>query len=181
MSHRISRTTNFVLQDVKKLESVSAPLAFNTLHEEGRDIYKKLIETLYNLGGGAGLAAPQIGIFKRMFIWTHNRDLDSIQVAINPRLTYKAPHTIPSTEGCFSIPDTLYEVKRSPEVTLCFYTLESKEISRTFFGFEAIIIQHEMDHLDGRLICHIGREIKTNLQETKTETDSQTMNNCHAE
>lgn len=142
--------------DLKFLRKASEEIPLNELGRKAQEIYTQLRNAYINLGGGAGLAAPQIGIYKRVFIWSPDRKLESLKVAINPIVYYKTSNIIPSTEGCYSIPQKLYEVDRLQEIYMEYYDENFKFKSKTFFDFEAIVIQHEYDHLNGCLICDKG-------------------------
>ncbi len=95
---------------------------------------------------GAGLAAPQVGISKRFFI-THWGE-----VFVNPRASFETSlsNSVYSTEGCLSIPGKQFRIVRSNLLWV-----DGKE----YRGEQAFVIQHEMDHLNGVLICDKGQEI----------------------
>ncbi len=106
---------------------------------------------------GVGLAAPQVGKSLRIFL-TKPYPKSKIGVFINPELkdqseelTSGVPERDNKLEGCLSIPKIWGVVKRHEKVTLKYQTPDDKTHLKRFFGFMATIIQHEMDHLDGRL------------------------------
>ena len=106
---------------------------------------------------GVGLAAPQIGANLQIFI-SRPTEKSKIGVFINPKivsegktLKKKNKNALKKLEGCLSLPNVWGEVKRSSEVTLEYLDKNGKKHLKTFTGFMAIIIQHEMDHLDGIL------------------------------
>lgn len=106
---------------------------------------------------GVGLAAPQIGISLRIFLLRPDED-DPIRVFINPTLIQKSrqlvkgiPGSKNRLEGCLSIPKVWGIVKRHESVTIKYLNETAAYETEEFTGFEAIIIQHEMDHLDGIL------------------------------
>jgi peptide deformylase len=137
---------------VEKLILVSEEIPYEKIETEGRDVYDQLVHAYISLGGGAGLAAPQIGINKRVFIWSSNRKLEKIKVAINPTLKNESNKIKKSIEGCYSMPGVLYEINRFEEINLTYYDLNKDIQNHLFCGFEAIVIQHELDHLNGVLI-----------------------------
>lgn len=138
------------------LREISEEIPLDELRIKAQEVYAQLKNTYISLGGGAGLAAPQIGIYKRVFIWSPDRKLESLKIAINPVVYYKTSNIIPSTEGCYSIPQKLYEVDRLQELHMEYYDENLNFKAENFFDFEAIIIQHEYDHLNGCLICDKG-------------------------
>ena len=92
---------------------------------------------------GIGLAAPQVGLPHRFFITAWH------EVFVNPKIVKTSPIQIPVREGCLSLPGKTYKVWRHEWITL--------DSGETFDGEKAIVIQHELGHLDGKLISEIGR------------------------
>jgi len=129
---------------------------------------------------GVGLAAPQIGISLRIFLM-RPEETDPIRVFINPRYMFKSKrivHGIPGSEnrleGCLSIPHVWGNVKRHQSITLSFMNENDRPQEEKFSGFEAVIIQHEMDHLDGilfprRVIEQKGRLYKPGVDDEGKE------------
>lgn len=104
---------------------------------------------------GVGLAAPQIGYSLSIFA-VKPTDKDKITFYVNPKIiscsteVEKLQKNTP-LEGCLSIPNTWGVVKRKKWVRLAFQDTKGNRKQKTFFGFEAVIVQHEMDHLKGIL------------------------------
>lgn len=125
-------------------------------------IFSSLKNTLIFLGGGAGLAAPQIGIHKAAFIWSKDRKVENIQLALNPLLI---PDTgsgmIQSLEGCFSVPNKFFYIDRYKKISFNYFDISGKKISMVAEGLEAIILQHEYDHLNKNLIIDKGTLFKS--------------------
>lgn len=98
--------------------------------------------------GGYGLAAPQVGDTRRLFVTC----LDAQQkVYINPEIQSYSEETQLMNEGCLSIPGFRKSIRRPSSVTIKYKDLQSKEICVTLSGLEAIVVQHEFDHLNGVL------------------------------
>jgi peptide deformylase len=104
---------------------------------------------------GVGLAACQVGKLIRMFAMV---DGSNIKVVVNPKLikvenvkTKLKKKGSPILEGCLSIPNYYGRVKRPQKVTMSYQTLNGKRITEVFTGFPAQIVQHELDHLEGKL------------------------------
>lgn len=112
-----------------------------------------MFETMYD-APGIGLAAPQIGVMKRVVVIDladpENPDTGKI-VMVNPEIVAMSEETEISEEGCLSIPEFYYEVERPAEVTVRFLTAEGEEVTRHATGRLAVCMQHEIDHLDGVL------------------------------
>ena len=102
---------------------------------------------------GVGLAANQVDLPYRLFVMNPSGDAakrDEELVIINPVLS-NPKGTAEAEEGCLSIPGVYADVKRADRITLHAYDLAGNEIERELEGFLARIVQHETDHLDGRL------------------------------
>lgn len=104
---------------------------------------------------GLGLAGPQIGYMRRAFII---RDLSGPPIIyLNPEIIEVSPHLIDSEEACLSDPGNLYTVPRHEWVTIRHAT--GSHIGKRFEGLDAIIVQHEIDHLNGINIRDKGKKI----------------------
>lgn len=123
----------------------------------------------YNLRAGVGIAAPQLDVSKRMFaVHIPASDEDDFSlVLINPRiLSHSAKKTVlEDGEGCLSV-DDVYEgyVPRYKRITVEYYDLDGNKLKERFNKFPAIVIQHELDHLNGILFYdHINDETPFSL------------------
>jgi peptide deformylase len=117
---------------------------------------------------GVGLAAPQVGVNKRLMVYNEAGDrskwLNEV-VMVNPVITEFSEATDVETEGCLSFPDMNGEVQRSKWIKVEAINLKGKKMKKKFKGWEARIFQHEYDHLDG--IVYIDRL----LPESKTAVE----------
>lgn len=104
------------------------------------------------LKGGAGLAAPQIGILLPIFIYTPNRSAESLVDVINPSFEPMSPFTLESHESCFSVPLQIAKLKRWKQIKCRYQNLQGQWKEVVLQDFAAKVFQHEMDHLKGRLI-----------------------------
>ncbi|MBV9079965.1 MAG: peptide deformylase [Elusimicrobia bacterium] len=120
---------------------------------------------------GVGIAAPQIGITLRVSVidvgrTLKKRSIDSTYhgslIVVNPRLV-KAGGTQTPREGCLSVPDLLANVRRHEEVEVAFVDEEGRHRTVAARGFEALALQHELDHLDGLLFLDRVSNLKTDL------------------
>ena len=108
----------------------------------------------------AGLAAPQIGISRRIIAFrTRNFDdkdpadrKEDYEILVNPRITQARGEPVVLDEGCLSCPEIRVEIGRFPEIKVRALDAEGRKISKRYLDFPARIVQHEMDHLDGKLI-----------------------------
>ena len=134
----------------KRLYEVSAPVAAIT--DDVRRLVEDMYETMYD-APGIGLAAIQVGVPLRVVVTDCSPRDDEAQplTLINPEIVELSGEPVPYEEGCLSIPDYYDEVKRPPLARVRFQDLdgETREIEAT--GLLSTCIQHEVDHLDGKL------------------------------
>lgn len=121
------------------------------------DIVQDMYDTMNSLQG-VGLAAPQIGIFKRIVIFcveesTRYPDAEIVPetVLINPQIEIIDPKQDGAWEGCLSIPGMRGFVERPTRVRYSGFDMAGNSIDREVSGFHARVVQHECDHLDGIL------------------------------
>ncbi len=114
-----------------------------------RQLASDMIDTMYE-APGVGLAAPQVGVQRRLFVYDLG-DGRGARVVVNPVLS-EARGEWTYQEGCLSIPGLSWPVVRPKEVHLEGWDLEGNEISIDADEFEARVFQHEVDHLDGVLL-----------------------------
>ncbi len=127
------------------------------LSGEHWELAKLTIEKLHSirnnvLKGGAGLAAPQIGILLPIFIYTPDRRTESLIDAINPSYEPMGTDTVDGYEACFSEPLRCAKLKRWKQIKCRYQNLQEKWIEVLLQDFAAKVFQHEMDHLEGKLI-----------------------------
>lgn len=98
------------------------------------------------LNNGIGLAAPQIGVSKRVFVMeVHGRE----RVCFNPEITFRSDVLTEFAEGCLSFPGEQCIIKRPDTISVRYQTHEGEWIEDDMVGLEARCFQHELDHLDG--------------------------------
>ncbi len=120
------------------------------------DSIQKLIEdmaeTMYD-APGVGLAAVQVGVNKRILVFDHapEEEKGNYEVLINPEIVSSEGEFISEDEGCLSVPDFRATVKRASSVIVKALDREGKELTIEAEGFLAVVLQHEIDHLDGVL------------------------------
>jgi peptide deformylase len=127
---------------------------------EIRLICEKMVEVMIR-SHGAGLAAPQIGISKRIIAL----DADgAFHVLINPELVEVSGETEPVTEGCLSVPGVDAPVERAKRAVIEGTTLDGRTVRIEGEGLLARAMQHEMDHLNGKLFLdHLGTARRQSL------------------
>jgi len=113
-----------------------------------------MAETMYD-APGVGLAAPQIGVNKQVIVYDVG---EGLQVILNPEIINRGPEE-ESAEGCLSVPGHERIVKRAGWIRVRGLDRRGEKIEKEFTGFPARVLQHEIDHLQGRLIVDRGRPV----------------------
>ena len=131
------------------LRSVSNDVVF-PLDDRTSRLIKWMTRAMYQ-HQGIGLAAIQVGYQLRMFVMDCTRSQENPKVFINPKIIEKSIETLRDTEGCLSAPGKTGDVSRHIRIILKYQDQDGKEERKTFYNLEARCIQHEMDHLDGKL------------------------------
>lgn len=144
-------------------------------NEELQNLIDDMWETMYH-ASGVGLAAPQVGLSRRIFI------VDTIQVMeederekglkkvfINPVKIEETGDEFPYEEGCLSIPDIRADVNRHKKIKLTYLDSDFKEHTEEFNGTNARVIQHEYDHLEGILFVEKINPLKRNMLRRKLD------------
>ncbi len=123
------------------------------IDDDFKDFLKDLTETMYEKDG-VGLAAPQIGVLKRVVVIDvsdhQNGEKRAPQYFLNPEIIEREDFEV-NEEGCLSVPDIHEDVKRATYVKVRFYDENLDFFELEAEGLLAIAIQHEVDHLDGKL------------------------------
>lgn len=143
--------------------------------EQLLNLIEDLWDTLYH-SPGVGLAAPQIGVSKQVSVIDTKRSFNKRNreaasrhqiVLINPVITSTEGLQVPR-EGCLSVPDWLANVRRFERVVVRNRTPEGGQDQLEGKGFEALALQHEVDHLQGKLFMDRVVDLKTDLFRRKT-------------
>lgn len=108
-----------------------------------------MFETMYE-GYGIGLAAPQVNVQQRIIVVDISDDKSEPHCFINPEIKYREGTEV-SKEGCLSVPGIYEAVKRAERIQLQAYDRHGKPIFLETEGLLAVCIQHEIDHLEGKL------------------------------
>ncbi len=129
--------------------------------EKLEKIVADMFDTLYASGNGIGLAAPQIGISKRIVVIDLKEEGKQNQIVlINPKIISTSDENSINQEGCLSIPGYYADVERSNEVRVEWSDVNGKKIKKKCSGLLSICIQHEIDHLDGILFIDYLSNLK---------------------
>jgi len=134
------------------------------MSEEVRRLIGNMAKLMYR-NKGVGLAAPQVGVLKRVIVADVGEGLVSL---VNPKILWRQGKDIMS-EGCLSIPGITLEIERSKEVIVEGLNREGEKIQFGAVGVLARVLQHEIDHLDGILI--VDRVAKKKIKSIKKQLD----------
>ncbi len=152
------RDGEMIEEEAKLLRKRAAdlPVPFNAAAK--KDI-QTLVEAFLKRNDALGLAAPQIGISKRIIAFKVKdfdkkgvSGKDDYEVLINARITQLRGDAEVMSEGCLSCPDISVEVTRATEIKVKAVDINGNKVNKRYTGFLARIVQHEIDHLDGRLV-----------------------------
>lgn len=134
---------------------------------EFQSFIKDLVETMRH-NDGAGIAAPQVGVLKRVFTMEMknnarypDKETFPLHVVINPEIEYLTEETTDSWEGCLSIPNIRGRLRRYTNILLKGYSPKGENIKIRLQGFAAVVAQHELDHLNGILLIDRMDSMKT--------------------
>ena len=143
-------------QKAKKLKSVRA---------EDINTANLMMETMIK-APGVGLAANQVGVLKQI-VTINFEDKENNRKAnyilFNPKIIQYSQETVVMEEGCLSLPEQYADIERSKEIVLEYIDENEKTIKRQIDGYEARILQHEIDHLSGKLFVDYLSSLKRNI------------------
>jgi peptide deformylase len=147
-----------------RLHTVAKPV--REVDDRVRALVKDMLETMYE-ANGIGLAATQVDVHERLVVIDISEERDRPLVLINPEIVWASDEMQVNDEGCLSVPGIYDGVERSSRVKVS--ALDEKGESRTFDaeGILAVCIQHEMDHLLGKVFVEYLSPLKRNRIKTK--------------
>lgn len=151
-----------------RLRKACEPIA--SISTEMGKLAEDMLETMYD-APGVGLAAPQIGITKQLIVLDCEKAPHAPRplVMFNPEITWSSEDLSIYEEGCLSIPDQYAEVERPAEVRARWIGLDGKVQEEQFSGLWATCVQHEIDHLNGKLFIDFLGPLKRQMITRKME------------
>ncbi len=151
-----------------RLKKVAAPVP--DLSDDLRRLAEDMLETMYD-APGIGLAAPQVGVLERLIVADAVKDPDAEpqpMVMFNPEIVLSSDETNVYEEGCLSIPDQYAEVTRPAEVRVRWIDMTGEPREAEFDGLWATVLQHEIDHLNGKLFIDYLSPMKRQMMTRKS-------------
>ena len=147
-----------------RLHKVAKPVA--VFDERLKRLAADMAETMYD-APGVGLAATQVDVHEQLIVIDVSETHDQLQVFINPEIVWASEEKQVYDEGCLSVPGIYDGVERPARVKVRAYDLEGKQFEVDAEGLLAVCIQHEMDHLKGKVFVEYLSPLKRNRIKTK--------------
>ena len=139
-----------------RLRTKASPVEI--VDDDVRELIADMFETMY-AAPGIGLAATQVDVHQRLLVTDVSTDNDVPLALINPVIIEK-DGVIATNEGCLSVPGFYEEVERAEQIKVRFLNQDGVEVELQAEGLQAVCIQHEIDHLDGKLFVDYISESK---------------------
>lgn len=146
-----------------RLKKVAEPV--DEITDALRTLADDMLETMYH-APGIGLAAPQIGVLSRILVMDCVKDENADPrpiVLVNPEILWASDEMGTYEEGCLSIPDQYGDVDRPAVVKVAWTDLDGAAQEETFDGLWATCVQHEIDHLDGKLFIDYLKPLRRQM------------------
>jgi len=147
-----------------RLHKVAKPVA--VFDERLKKLAADMAETMYD-APGVGLAATQVDVHEQLIVIDVSETHDQLQVFINPEIVWASEERQVYDEGCLSVPGIYDGVERPARVKVRAYDLDGKQFEVDADGLLAVCIQHEMDHLKGKVFVEYLSPLKRNRIKTK--------------
>ncbi|MCY3941758.1 MAG: peptide deformylase [Gammaproteobacteria bacterium] len=154
----------------RRLRRKARPVAVAS--ERLRRLADDMLETMY-ASGGVGLAAIQVNVAERVLVMDVSEERDTPRCYVNPEIVSSEGDVV-SEEGCLSVPEFTAEVPRAERVKVRAYTPEMEPVDEELEGLASICIQHEIDHLDGKLFIDYLSPLKRRMLRKRLEKAERT-------
>jgi len=147
-----------------RLNTVAKPVA--AVDARIHTLVADMLDTMY-AAEGIGLAASQINVHERVVVIDVSEGRDQPLVLINPEIVWSSPETVINDEGCLSVPGIYDGVERATAVKVQAMDLDGQQQTHSAEGLLAVCVQHEMDHLMGKVFVEYLSPLKRNRIKTK--------------
>ena len=156
-----------------RLHTVAKPVS--EVNDQIRQFAADMIETMYD-AKGVGLAATQVDFHQRLVVMDTSEDRDTPMVLINPELLWMSDERLKGEEGCLSVPGIYDGVERAHQVRVSALDQDGQPFTVEAEGLESICLQHEIDHLQGKVFVeHLSFLKRTRIRSKilKAQRESQ--------
>ena len=151
-----------------RLRTVAKPVT--QVSDSHRELIDNMFETMYN-APGIGLAATQVNVHERILVMDLSEEQNQPLVFINPEVEVLDPELGEYDEGCLSVPGYYETVNRPKRIQVTALDRDGQSFTKELDGLLAICLQHEIDHLDGKLFVDYLSPLKRNRIRKKLEKD----------
>lgn len=149
-----------------KLRTIAQPVA--EIDDDIRQLVSDMFKTMYD-AKGIGLAATQVDRHIQLIVMDLSENHDQPMVFINTKVTPLTEECVPYKEGCLSVPQVYDDVERPSRVKIEFLNLDGEQVEMEADGLLAVCIQHELDHLNGKLFVDYLSPLKRQRAREKVE------------
>ncbi|CAM4124851.1 peptide deformylase [Bordetella tumulicola] len=146
-----------------RLHKKAKPVA--VVDDRIRKLVRDMADTMYD-APGVGLAATQVDVHERVVVIDVSEEGNALRVLINPEITWKSDERQTYEEGCLSVPGIYDEVERAARIRYRALDIDGNSYEAEAEGLLAVCVQHELDHLDGKVFV----EYLSNLKQTRIKT-----------
>jgi peptide deformylase len=158
-----------------RLHKIANPVA--AVDQRVRQLIDDMLQTMYE-ADGVGLAATQVDVHERVIVIDTSEHRDQPLVLVNPKLVWRSDERVFNEEGCLSVPAIYDKVERHAEVTVAALDRGGNPFERRVAGLTAVCVQHEMDHLLGKVFVEylsaLKRErIRVKMQKRSREEEQE--------
>jgi peptide deformylase len=147
-----------------RLNIVAKPVA--QIDERIQTLIDDMLETMYE-ANGIGLAATQVNVHERLVVIDVSESRDQALVMINPEITWYSPEKHVGEEGCLSVPEIYDKVERAVSIKVTYLDAKGKQQHVEAEDMLAVCVQHELDHLLGKVFVEYLSKLKFNRIKTK--------------
>jgi peptide deformylase len=149
-----------------RLHQLASPVA--AVDVRIRQLVDDMLATMYD-AEGVGLAATQVDVHERVIVIDTSEQRNDPLVLINPELVWRSDERVFNEEGCLSVPDIYDKVERHAAVTVAALDRQGQRFERRVQGLTAVCVQHEMDHLLGKVFVEYLSPLKRERIRTKMQ------------
>lgn len=157
----------------ERLRTIATEIDLNNFDKKYfQTLAENMLETMYH-SKGVGLAATQINVHQRIIVIDVSENANEPMILINPKILEASPEKCKGSEGCLSIPGIYENVERHRTIKLEYYDLKTEQIvvRENIEGLLAVCVQHEIDHLNGKVFVDYLSQLKQGRIKSKLQKE----------